>query len=300
MPTGVVVCLHRSRCGGSDSHGLISKTGRSTVVQLSGWRLHHQQRVCEYQLPAAVVPDSDERVAFPRTGGEWWGVAFNDGESESAWLCMVQDPTAAFPRIHDGVSVRSFQFDACRGCSFPADGSAPAIQNDPSGTGAIGYTGNGQNLSYGNNDVSTAHGPGAAILNSLAVELDTFQNSNYYLNGNHIAVQSCGPNNSSTLTPNSADHDYICPNGSVASLALQGLPSGLSLSDGLAHTITVNYLPPGSCTSGCNNLSVYFDSTLILQTTVDLTQQLNLTSGSNESTSDSPQLPAHPSKTTIS
>ena len=86
---------------------------------------------------------------------------------------------------------------------------ALVIQADPAGTGAIGYTGNGQNLSYGNNDVSTASGPGQAIVNSLAIELDTFKNSGYNdPNGNHIAVQSCGPVNA-TNAPNSADHNYI-------------------------------------------------------------------------------------------
>lgn len=203
----------------------------------------------------------------------------NQNQHGSAWFKIQQPLSTGF--------TTAFQFqvsktNSCFFCSFPADGLALVIQNDPAGTGALGYTGNGQNLSYGNNDISTAHGPGSAILNSLAIELDTFQNSNYNdPNGNHIAVQSCGPNNSSTLTPNSADHNYMCPSGSLANLALQSLPSGLSLTDGLAHTITVNYLPPASCTSGCNNLSVYFDSTLILQTTVDLTQQLNLTSGSS-------------------
>jgi len=203
----------------------------------------------------------------------------NQNQHGSAWFKIQQPLSTGF--------TTAFQFqvsnrNACRGCSFPADGFALVIQNDPSGTGAIGYIGNGQNISYGNNDVSTAHGPGAAILNSLAVELDTFQNSNFSdPNGNHLAIQSCGPNNSSTLTPNSADHNYTCPSGNLANLGLQSLPSGFSLSDGLAHTITLNYLPPGSCTSNCNNLSVYFDSTLILQTTVDLTQQLNLTSGTN-------------------
>ncbi len=164
-------------------------------------------------------------------------------------------------------------------CSFPADGLALVIQNDPAGAGALGYTGNGQNIAYGNNDVSTASGPGKAIKNSLAIELDTHLNSDYNdPDGNHIAVQSCGPNNASTLTPNSADHNYACPDGNLAKLALQSLPSGMSLTDGKAHTITVNYLPPGSCTSSCNNLSVYMDSTLILQATVDITKQLNLTS----------------------
>ena len=202
----------------------------------------------------------------------------NVNQHGSAWFKLQQPLASGF--------TTAFQFqisntNMCFFCSFPADGLALVIQNDPSGTGAIGYTGNGQNMSYGNNDVSTASGPGAAILNSLAIELDTHQNSDYSdPDGNHIAVQSCGPNNSSTLSANSADHNYVCPNGSLAKLALQSLPAGLSLTDGLIHTITVNYLSPGTCTSNCNNLSIYFDSTLILQTTLDITQQLNLTSGS--------------------
>jgi Legume lectin domain len=195
----------------------------------------------------------------------------------SAWFNVQQPLSTGF--------TTAFQFQisktsSCRGCSFPADGLALVIQNDPAGTAAIGYTGNGQNLGYGNNDVSSASGTGKAILNSLAIELDTHQNSEYGdPAGNHIAVQSCGPLNS-TLAPNSADHNYLCSNGSPAKLALQSLPSGLSATDGLSHTITVNYLPPGTCTSACNNLSVYFDSTLVLQTTVDITKQLNLTGGS--------------------
>lgn len=197
----------------------------------------------------------------------------------AAWFKLQQPLSTGF--------TTAFQFqvsntNSCFSCSFPADGMALVIQNDPAGSGAIGYTGNGQNMAYGNNDVSTASGPGAAIRNSLAIELDTFQNTNYSdPNGNHIAVQSCGPNNASTLTPNSADHNYACPDGNLAKLALQSLPAGMSLSDGLAHTITVNYLPPGTCTNACNNLSVYFDSTLILQMTLDIAKQLNLTGGSS-------------------
>jgi len=203
----------------------------------------------------------------------------SQNQHASAWFKLQQPLASGF--------TTAFQFqitntNSCFRCSFPADGLALVIQNDPAGTGALGYTGNGQNIAYGNNDVSTAKTPGKAILNSLAVELDTHLNSDYGdPDGNHVAVQSCGPNNTSTLSPNSADHNYLCASGSPAKLALQSLPAGLSLTDGLTHTITVNYLPPGSCTSACNNLSVYVDSTLILQTTVDLATQLNLTSGSS-------------------
>ncbi|MGO9124489.1 MAG: choice-of-anchor D domain-containing protein [Terriglobales bacterium] len=198
----------------------------------------------------------------------------NMNQHGSAWFNVQQPLSTGF--------TTAFQFkisstNSCRNCTFPADGLAIVIQNDPAGTGALGYTGDGQNITYGNDDFSSAHGPGRAIENSLAIELDTHQNINYGdPDGNHIAVQSCGPNNATTLTPNSADHTYICPNGSPAKLALQSLPTGLSLSDGNTHTITVNYLPPGSCTSSCNNLSVYMDSTLILQATLNITTQLNL------------------------
>jgi hypothetical protein len=198
----------------------------------------------------------------------------NANQHGSAWFNVQQPLATGF--------TTAFQFtisstNSCRHCTFPADGMAIVIQNDPAGTGALGYTGNGENISYGNDDISTASGPGRAIKNSLAIELDTHQNTDYGdPNGNHIAVQSCGPNNASTLTPNSADHNYVCPNGSPANLALQSLPSGLSLSDGNTHTITVNYLPQGNCTSNCNNFSVYMDSTLILQTTLNLATQLNL------------------------
>ncbi|HEV2469323.1 MAG TPA: choice-of-anchor D domain-containing protein [Candidatus Sulfotelmatobacter sp.] len=203
----------------------------------------------------------------------------NTNQHGSAWFHMQQPLSSGF--------TTAFQFqisntNSCFFCGFPADGLALVIQADPAGTGAIGYTGNGQNMAYGDNDIATASGPGNAILNSLAIELDTHQNSDYDdPDGNHIAVQSCGPNTPSALSANSADHNYICPNGNLAKIALQSLPQGMSLTDGLTHTITVNYLPPGNCTSGCNNLSVYFDSTLILQATVNIAQQLNLTSGTS-------------------
>lgn len=223
-----------------------------------------------------VLTDGSPSLPRVATGGVLRLTTANLNQHGAAWFNLPQPLSTGF--------TTAFQFqisntNSCFFCGFPADGLALVIQDDPAGTGALGYTGNGQNMSYGNNDISTASGPGNAIQNSLAIELDTHQNSNYSdPDGNHIAVQSCGPNNASTLTPNSADHNYVCPDGSLAKLALQSLPAGMSLSDGKVHTITVNYLPPGTCTSSCNNLSVYLDSTLILQTTVDITKQLNLAS----------------------
>jgi hypothetical protein len=222
-----------------------------------------------------VLTDGSPTQPTVATGGILRLTTASQNQHGAAWFYLTQPLSTGF--------TTAFQFqvsntNSCFSCSFPADGLALVIQNDPAGTGAIGYTGNGQNMSYGDNDVSTASGPGNAITNSLAIELDTFQNSNYDdPDGNHIAVQSCGPNNPSTLTPNSADHNYTCTDGNPAKLALSSLPAGLSLSDGKTHTITVNYLPPGTCTSACNNLSVYMDSTLIVQATVDITKQLNLT-----------------------
>ena len=138
----------------------------------------------------------------------------NNNQHGSAWFYTQQPLASGF--------TTAFQFqisntNSCQNCSFPADGLALVIQGDPAGTGALGYTGNGQNMAYGDNDIATASGPGNAILNSLAIELDTHQNSDYDdPDGNHIAVQSCGPNTASALSANSADHNYVCPNGNLA------------------------------------------------------------------------------------
>jgi len=199
----------------------------------------------------------------------------------SAWYSTAEPLNTGF--------TTAFQFTIANG-GGPGDGIALVIQGDPAGTGAIGYTGNGQNMSYGNNDSPNASGPGNAILNSLAVELDTYQNGGGLNvgygdpNGNHIGIQSCAPTTNPTapapvLNANSADHNYVCPDGKHALLGITSL-TGVSLSDGSTHTLTVNYLPPGTCTSSCNNFSVYLDSSLVLQITLDITKQLSLPNNS--------------------
>ena len=142
-----------------------------------------------------ILTDGSPSQPTVATGGILRLTTANLNQHGAAWYYIPQPLSTGF--------TTAFQFqisstNSCFFCTFPADGMALVIQNDPAGTGAIGYTGNGQNLAYGNNDVSTASGPGNAIKNSLAIELDTHQNSNYSdPDGNHIAVQSCGPNNAS-------------------------------------------------------------------------------------------------------
>ena len=226
-----------------------------------------------------ILTNGDPTAPSVVSGGVLRLNSATQNQHASAWFFTRQPLSTGF--------TTSFQFQMsntgmCDGCSFPADGFALVIQNDPAGTGALGYTGNGQNMSYGNNDDPQASGPGNSIRNSLAVELDTFLNTDFGdPDANHIAVQSCGPNSGDSLAANSADHNYLCPNGKVAKLALQSLPVGTVLTDGKVHTITVNYTAPGSCTENCNNFAIFLDSSLILQTTLDIAQQLSLQSAAD-------------------
>ena len=231
------------------------------------------------QILTNTSGNSGDSLPTVTSGGALRLTSASTNQHGSAWYYLNQPLTTGF--------TTAFQFSItnagiCSGCGFPGDGMALVIQGDPAGTGAIGYTGNGHNLSYGNEDLPSATGPGQAIANSLAVELDTYLNSEFGdPDGNHIAVQSCASTVSDPApSSNSANHNYVCPNGKAANLALQSVPSGISLSDGQTHTLTVNYLPPGNCTTGCNNFSVYLDSVFVLHTTIDLAQQLILPNNS--------------------
>lgn len=144
----------------------------------------------------------------------------------------------------------------------PADGIAFVIQNssgDGFGTAALG--GSGGAVGYG---VPDPGDNGTAIPNSLAVELDTYQNP-WDPNANHIAVQSCG------TAPNSADHTGPCGLGIVSDLG------GITLSDGAVHTAVVEYDPPSGDIAGI--LRVFLDNsgTPILTVNTDLTALLSLT-----------------------
>jgi len=148
----------------------------------------------------------------------------------------------------------------------PGDGIAFVIQNssgDGFGTAALGASGSG--IGYGYADPGQQ---GSPIPNSLAIEFDTYQNSPYDPNGNHIAVQSCGTD------LNTQDHDAICPDGNPANLGIVADLGGITLADGNVHTAVLQYDP--------GTLSIFVDNlgTPLLVVSVDLSTQLGLNNGS--------------------
>lgn len=146
----------------------------------------------------------------------------------------------------------------------PADGLAFVIQNShnevASGLNALG--GSGGALGYGVPLVE-AGDSGTPIDNSLAIEVDTFQNA-WDPDGNHIAVQSCGTGT------NSQDHSATFGN-SPCNLGLVSNPRGVNLADGQPHTLFIQY-DPGS-------LRIWLDdpaSEAILDIAVTLSDLLSL------------------------
>jgi len=149
----------------------------------------------------------------------------------------------------------------------PADGLAFVIQNSQnetaSGVNALG--GSGGAIGYGipNLDGGTDDS-GTPIDNSLAIEIDTYQNG-WDPDANHIAVQSCGTGN------NSEDHNATFGDSSPCNLGLVSNPRGVNLSDGQPHTLFVQYDP--------GTLRIWLDdpaSEPILTISVNLSTLLNL------------------------
>lgn len=192
----------------------------------------------------------------------------------SAWFTTQQS-------IANGFTAK-FQFQVTHNPvngTGPADGLAFVIQNSQNATtggalalgstdGAIGY---GQTQLFGTNFFAPA------IDNSIAIEIDTHQNS-YDPDGNHIAVQSCGRD------LNIQSHTATCPSGSPAKLGLVSNPGGFNLSDGSLYTVVVDYDP--------GRMRIYLGKSsgpgiaptalaLVLTVSVDLSTLLNLQAGPN-------------------
>lgn len=179
----------------------------------------------------------------------------------SAWFKTQQQTVAS-----GFTSAFQFQIthDPTKG-DGPADGVTFTIQNssgDGLGTSAVGATGSG--IGYGVADPGQL---GSPIPNSLTVEFDTYFNSDYDPNANHIAVQSCGTD------PNTQDHNALCPSGNPANLGIVSDLGGITLADGSVHTAVVEYDP--------GTLKVYIDNlgTPVLIVNTDLSSLLNLSDG---------------------
>ncbi|MBZ5640195.1 MAG: PxKF domain-containing protein [Acidobacteriia bacterium] len=171
----------------------------------------------------------------------------DSNERGAAWFATQQPVTGGF------TSTFTFQIT---GLSSPlnADGIAFVIQNAEAGTAAIG--GIGEGIGYATHPPTEEPG----IPDSLGVELDTYQNA-YDPNANHVAIQSCG------TASNSPDHND--PN---CALGINPAP-GVTLADGNAHTVRVDYNPPAEETS---NFIVSIDGVQVLAIAVDLSTKLSL------------------------
>jgi uncharacterized repeat protein (TIGR01451 family) len=159
--------------------------------------------------------------------------------SASAWFTAPQPVSSRFST--------TFQFQLSNGSMPPADGIAFVIQNSPSGTLAldIGGSSDGCGLGFGEQVFENGQGnctPGSGgIPNSVAVEFDTFQNTDIAdVSNNHVAIQSCGAN------PNTVDSTCRLADNDLTKLA-----NPINMADGHIHTATINYAP--ATMSGCGD-----------------------------------------------
>jgi len=160
-----------------------------------------------------------------------------------------------------------FQFQAHNlQCCNPGDGFAFIVQfasSTDSTYGARGaYLGA---LGSGNGDIGGGLGY-AGINNSLAIEFDLLQDP-WDPNGNHIAVQTCGPN---TNTPVHEDGSFTIGNhqnvpnclyqGAIytPSNPMGGTCNGESCNDGITHDVVIGYNPPSQMLPG-GLLTVWLD-----------------------------------------
>lgn len=173
------------------------------------------------------------------------------GQTGSAWYLTPQV-------VQNGFST-TFQFQFTNASNPPADGIAFLIQN--SGTAAMGVTGYGGALGYGDADSNPNPSQGQGIPHSVAIEFDTFQNGwdpgAVNNSVSHVAIQSCGTG------PNTSHHGYLC-NGDSGPNSTVGSPvATANLADGAVHTVTITYVPACSSCSPATpaNIQVVLDGT---------------------------------------
>src|SRR5664279_964725 len=177
------------------------------------------------------------------------GVGTFRPETGSAWFEIPSqpNPNAGQQVVNTGFTTYfKFQIHAAAICCTPGDGFAFVIQTaSPTALGS-GFGG----MSY------------AGIPNSLAVEFDTFQNTNLLdPNSNHVAVQSCGTG------ANAASHipgNCLVGSGISTNIPHLGVTCGTSgaCTDGVPHEAVIEYTPPASGI-GNGTLAVFIDQPFI-------------------------------------
>jgi hypothetical protein len=188
----------------------------------------------------------------------------------SAWAVTPQTVVNGF--------TTTFVFQFTNPSSPPADGIAFVIQN--SGLGAIGYTGgNGGAIGYGDDDANAY--PNTGIPSSLAIEFDSYLNG-WDPDADHVAVQSCG------TAYNTSHHNQSCSvtggsevNSTLGITAAGALAaSGVTITDGNPHTVTIQYTPGTPCNASnskdTNNLCIYIDQENVTPPVPALTVSVNL------------------------
>jgi len=152
-----------------------------------------------------------------------------------------------------------FQVHSPFGCCVPGDGFAFIIQNSTATDSTYGATGlgitalgAGGNPNYPNQTGALGY---AGINNSLVIEFDIAEDG-WDPNGNHIAIQTCGPN---TNTPVHETGDFTIGNNTmVTSCLLNQSPQSIDTSignigdnctsngctDGGVHNVVIGYTPP--------------------------------------------------------
>jgi len=118
--------------------------GRRRLQFWSGGRIHFHQRLPQQRGDRGCVILTNGSPNQPH--GDFGGILRLNTAIEPACLGLVLNGRAFEHRLHYGFPVHYRQW------RWAWDGIALVIQGDPAGTGAIGYTGDGQNMSYGNND----------------------------------------------------------------------------------------------------------------------------------------------------
>jgi hypothetical protein len=170
-----------------------------------------------------------------------------------------------------------FQVHSPIQCCSPGDGLAFIIQNSnatdttmcASGVG-ITALGAGGNPQCPNQTGALGY---AGINNSLVIEFDISQDA-WDPNGNHIAIQSCGPN---TNTPVHEQGDYTIGNNDMVTsclLSQQAIDTniknigdncnGETCNDGEPHDVVISYTPPTSSQPGA--LQIWLDPNFVAGT----------------------------------